>query len=173
MNTLFSLLTPRRALALAFLLAASAMATGYYIQHVDGIEPCPLCIVQRLAFVVSGLIALLGALFGARALVALAFASLAQLAAAAGLGVAAWHSWLVANPPEWAQCGRGFGWMLENNSLVALVPKLFKGEGDCLTVDWTLLGLNIPQWAVLVFVGMLVLTGLAVVGAVRQRRRSR
>ena len=80
MNTLFSLLTPRRALALAFLLAASAMATGYYIQHVDGIEPCPLCIVQRLAFVVSGLIALLGALFGARALVALAFASLAQLA---------------------------------------------------------------------------------------------
>lgn len=173
MNALFSLLTPRRALALAFLLAASAMATGYYVQHVEGIEPCPLCVVQRMAFIASGLVALLGALLGARARVALVFAVLADLIAATGLGVAAWHSWLIANPPEWAQCGRGFGWMLENNSLVALVPKLFKGEGDCLTVDWTLLGLNIPQWAVLVFLGMLVLIGLAAIGAIRQLRRAR
>ncbi len=173
MNTLLTWFSPRRALALAFLLAASAMATGYYVQHVEGIEPCPLCIVQRLAFIVSGAIALLGALLGSRAVFALVFAVLADLAAAAGAGVAAWHTWLIANPPEWAQCGRGFGWMLENNSLVALIPKLFKGEGDCLTVDWTLLGLNIPQWAVLVFLGMLVLTGLAVIGAVRQLRAAR
>lgn len=170
---MISLLTSRRALGLVFVLAAMAMGAGYYAQHVIGLEPCPLCIVQRLAFVTAGALGLLGAVFGARAGVALVFGALTDLAALAGGGVAAWHTWLIAHPPEWAQCGRPFAWMLENNTLVTLIPKLFKGEGDCLTVGWTLLGLNIPQWAVLIFLGMMVLANLAIVGAARALRSAR
>lgn len=164
----FKPFSPRLALGLVFAVAVAAMASGYYVQHVIGLEPCPLCIVQRLGFVGSGLLAGLGALLGARADVAIAFALLADLAAVAGTGVAFWHARLIASPPEWAQCGRPFAWMLENNSLVTLIPKLFKGEGDCLTVGWTLLGLNIPQWSVILFVLMASLCTYAAAVAVRK-----
>jgi disulfide bond formation protein DsbB len=133
------------------------MAGGYYVQHVDGIEPCPLCIVQRLGYISAGGFALLGALLGASVLARRVLGSLAALCAVAGGGVAAWQCWLIANPPQWMSCGRPFAWMLENNSLVSLIPKLFKGEGDCLTVNWTLLGFSIPQWSVAIFSTTLIL----------------
>ena len=169
MTSILSWFPPRRALALVFLAAVVAMSSGYYVQHVIGLEPCPLCIVQRLGFVSAGLLAGIGALLGARAAVLL-FAGLSAMASLAAGGVAAWHAWLIANPPEWAECGRPFAWMLENNSLVALIPKLFKGEGDCLRVDWTLFGFNIPQLALVLFTAMLLLSVIAIVGTVRGTR---
>jgi disulfide bond formation protein DsbB len=155
---LAQLTTPRGLLTLAALMAAGSMASGYYVQHVEGIEPCPLCIVQRLAYISGGSLALLGAVLGSSPWVLRLFAALASLCALGGGGVAAWQCWLIAHPPEWMSCGRPFAWMLENNSLVALIPKLFKGEGDCLTVTWTMLGLSIPQWSVIIFSAFLVLT---------------
>ena len=152
-----TLTQPRSLLLLAAAVAATSMASGYYVQHVEGIEPCPLCIVQRLGYISAGSLALLGAVLGGHDWLRRLFAALASLCALGGGGVAAWQCWLIAHPPEWMSCGRPFAWMLENNSLVALIPKLFKGEGDCLTVTWTLLGLSIPQWSVLIFSTMLVL----------------
>jgi disulfide bond formation protein DsbB len=155
------MLKSRSLLAVVFIMAVVAMSAGYYTQHVVGLEPCPLCIVQRMAYVSAGLAALIGALTGRFVRVRRGFASLTALLAAAGAGVAGWQCWLIAHPPEWASCGRPFYWMLENNSLVALIPKLFKGEGDCLKVDWTLLSFSIPQWSLAIFVVMFIVAALA------------
>ncbi len=137
----------RLLLVVVFLMAVGAMAAGLYTEHVIGLEPCPLCIVQRMAYIGAGIAALAGVLLGRWTMVRRSFAALATLLCAAGAGVAGWQCWLIAHPPPWPSCGRPFAWMLENNSLVTLLPKLFKGEGDCLTVSWTLLGLSIPQWS--------------------------
>lgn len=137
---------------------------GLYLQHVVGLEPCPMCIVQRYALVGVALLALAAALLpraGRLALQALA-------AALAGFGafVAARQSWLQWFPPEIQTCGRDFYGMIEAFPLRRAIPMIFRGTGDCSAVDWTLLGLTIANWSFLNFVALaaVLLAGLALGG---------
>jgi disulfide bond formation protein DsbB len=162
------LATPRRLFTAAVLLVVGAMGAGLYAQYGIGLEPCPLCVLQRVGFVAAGLLALVAALFAHRA-VQLAFGSLALLAALAGGAVAVWHAWLTLYPPESFSCGRPFEWFSDDFPLAVWLPKLFRGAGDCLHQDWTLLGLSIPQWSIALFAGLLLLLGGAVRLAARRR----
>lgn len=155
---------------LIVLLVIAAMGAGYYIQHGLGIEPCPLCIVQRFAFIGVGLVALIGATLAAHRLASLVIAALTSLLALAGAGVAGWHIWIKANPPESFSCGRPFAWMIENMPLTQVVPKLFKGEADCLQESWTLLGLGIPHWSLILFLILVALANFALVQALRTKK---
>lgn len=158
-----------RLFGLIVLLVMAAMGSGYYIQHGLGVEPCPLCIVQRFAFMAVGLAALLGMAVAARRMASIVLAALTSLLAIAGAGVAAWHLWIQAHPPESFSCGRPFAWMIENMPLTQVLPKLFKGEADCLQDTWTLLGLGIPHWSLLLFLLLMALADFAWVQARRQR----
>ena len=64
-------------------------------------------------------------------------------------------------PPASMSCGRPFEWFNEDFPLIVWLPKIFRGDGDCLAVDWTLLGLSIPQWSIVVFVALLALLVVA------------
>ena len=134
----------------------SLMAYGLYLQHAVGLEPCPMCIVQRYALV---LVALLAALAAALPQGAWRWVSAALMAGSAGFGafVAARQSWLQWNPPEIMSCGRDFYGMIESFPLKRAIPMIFKGSGDCSKVDWTFLGLTIANWSFLCFVGVMVL----------------
>ncbi len=158
---------PRLFGAILFLVIA-ALGTGYYIQHGLGVQPCPLCIVQRLAFVAVGIAALLGLVLAARRTASMIVAVITSLLAMAGAGVAAWHLWIKANPPESFSCGRPFAWMIENMPLTDVLPKLFKGEADCLQDTWTLLGLGIPHWSLLLFLVLMALADYALVQLYRR-----
>jgi disulfide bond formation protein DsbB len=137
-----------------------SMAGALYFQHVLGLAPCPLCVLQRVAIIGVGFAAALGLLVaGARA--QLLAATLAIVLAVVGGGIAAWHSWILAFPPESMTCGRPFQWFHEDFPLVQWLPKLFRGDGDCLAVDWTLLGLAIPHLSLLAFVALLVMAAAA------------
>jgi disulfide bond formation protein DsbB len=160
----------QRLFGLIFFLVLAALGAGYYIQHGLGIEPCPLCIVQRLAFVAVGMAALLGLVLAAGRAAAIVLAALTSLLAMAGAGVAAWHLWIKANPPESFSCGRPFAWMIENMPLTQVVPKLFKGEADCLQESWTLLGLGIPHWSLILFLILVALANFALVQALRTKK---
>jgi len=166
---LFSFLTPVWALAAArprLVLAAvaalcvSLLAFGLYLQHVEGLEPCPMCIVQRYAMVLVALVAGLGAAFARRRggvmLTALSMLGLAGF----GAFVAARQSWLQWYPPEVATCGRDFYGMIETFPLQRVVPMIFKGSGDCSAIDWTFLGMTIANWSFLNFglIGAVALT---------------
>jgi disulfide bond formation protein DsbB len=125
------------------------------LQHFEGLVPCPLCVLQRVGFITSGLIAIAGAALAQRPRSLRLVAMAAALAALAGLGVAIWHNWLIAFPPASLSCGRPFEWFNDDFPLIVWLPKIFRGDGDCLAVDWKLLGLGIPQWSVVVFVALL------------------
>jgi len=127
----------------------------FYLQMVKGIDPCPMCIMQRYALLGVGLIALAGALHNRGAWV---YGTLVTLAALAGAGVAARQSWLQLYPPKVMGCGPGLEYMLENFPLTELLPKLFRGEGDCSAVDWTLLGLSIANWGFITFTVIVIVT---------------
>ena len=106
------------------------LAFGLYLQHVVGLEPCPMCIVQRYALVLVALFAGLGFL---RAAGALQMAGSAALLLAVGFGafMAARQSWLQWYPPEVVSCGRDFYGMIETFPLQRALPMIFKGSGDC------------------------------------------
>ena len=126
------------------------LAFGLYLQQVVGLEPCPMCIVQRYALIliaiVSGISAAIQKPAGTRLGIPLVI-----VLALFGAFVAARQSWLQWHPPEFATCGRDFYGMIENFPLQRVVPMIFKGSGDCTAVDWTFLGGSIANWSFLCF----------------------
>ena len=150
---LWNTLSITQAFALLALACTGLLGFGMYLQHVVGLEPCPMCIVQRYAMTLIGVVALLGlvwrSVLGGRVL-----AVLAVLLAAGGAFVAARQTWLQWYPPEVASCGRDFYGMIESFPLQRAIPLIFRGSGDCSKVDWTFLGGSIANWSFVAFVGM-------------------
>ena len=120
------------------------------LQHVVGLDPCPLCIFQRIAYLALALFALLAALLSPRT-ASRWFGALVLVSALTGAGIAGWHAWLQTNP-QGMSCGPGLEAMLENFPLTEVLPKVFRGSGDCSESAWTLVGLTIAQWSLLWFV---------------------
>ena len=156
--------TPRRVFALISLGCVALLAYGLYLQHVEGLEPCPMCIVQRYALIAVALIAGITA-FSARKTLHMTGSALMLPASGFGAFVAARQSWLQWYPPEVASCGRDFYGMIETFPLQRAIPMIFKGGGDCTKVDWTFLGGSIANWSFLCF------TAIAVVALVLMARR--
>jgi disulfide bond formation protein DsbB len=158
---------PRRILALVALACVGMLAFGLYLQHVVGLEPCPMCIVQRYALVLVALVAGIAAFFSGRG-VHVAASGLMVLFSGFGAFVAARQSFLQWYPPEIASCGRDFYGMIETFPLKRAIPMIFRGSGDCTKIDWTFLGLSIANWSFLWFV-FFALVGLVLLA--RQWRR--
>lgn len=148
------------------------MGFGLYLQQWEHLEPCPLCIFQRYAFVVTGLIALIAAIQGPRKIGAWIYGALVAVSAGTGAIIAARQTWLQHNPPNALDCGPDLAYMLDSLPLAQVLPKVFKGEGDCAKVVWKFLGLSIPEWALVWFVLFIIAAALAIVLAPRNARRS-
>lgn len=151
-----AVMRPRNAAGLVFALCLGLLAFGLYLQHGLGLEPCPMCIVQRYALVLIAVCAVLAGLASRPILQHLALAAAVPLACF-GAFVAARQSWLQWFPPESYSCGRDFYGMIETFPLKRAIPMIFRGSGDCTKVDWTLLGLSIANWSALAFAGLLAL----------------
>lgn len=159
---------PRRVLALVAAACVAMLAFGLYLQHVVGLEPCPMCIVQRYALILVALAAGLAAIFRNR-YAHIAGAAGVLLFSGFGAFVAARQSWLQWYPPEITTCGRDFYGMIETFPLKRAIPMIFRGSGDCTKIDWTFLGLSIANWSFLWFCFFAV---VALVLLVRQARGS-
>ena len=159
---------PRRVLALTAVVCVAMLAFGLYLQHVVGLEPCPMCIVQRYALVLVAVLCALTA-FATRKGMLIGGAILTLLMAASGAFVAARQSFLQWYPPEEASCGRDFYGMIETFPLKRAIPMIFKGSGDCTRIDWTFLGGSIANWSFVSFMGI-ALVMLALI--MRQARKN-
>lgn len=160
---------PVRPLGLAlFAVCAALLAVGLYLQHIKGIEPCPMCIMQRYAMLVCGLLGLIAGLHNPRRTGLVVYSGLLAVSALAGAGVAARQSWMQWYPPAVSECGPGLEYMLESFPLSSALPMIFRGAGDCSAIDWTLFGLTIANWSFLVFATILVSLGVYLL----QRRKA-
>jgi disulfide bond formation protein DsbB len=119
------------------------------MQHVVGLEPCPLCIFQRMAFFAVGAFAVLAAALSPGS-VGRGIGVLVLASGLTGFGLAARHVWLQMNP-ESLSCGPGLSIMLENFPLTEVLPKVFAGSGDCAEAGWVFLGLSIAGWSLVWF----------------------
>lgn len=159
-------LPSRRVLNFAgFAICAGLMGFALYAQHVLLLDPCPLCVLQRVATIAVGIIFLVAALHHPHAWGRSVYAVLLFLAAGGGAAVAGWH-WRLQNLPESEvpACGPGLDYMLDNFPLTEALQMVFKGSGECADVVWSFLGLSMPAW---VFIWMI---GLGSVGIWNQLR---
>jgi len=159
---------PRRVLALISAACVAMLAFGMYLQYGQGLEPCPMCIVQRYALIGVALFTGLASLRGGRGWL-LGWGGVALLSSGFGAFVAARQSWLQWNPPEIATCGRDFYGMVENYPLSRAIPMIFRGSGDCTAIDWTFLGGSIANWSFICF----ALMALALVALLWRQRAAR
>src|SRR6476469_1442459 len=138
--------------ALIAVVCASLLAYGiYYLQEELGLEPCPMCILQRYALIAVGVTALVAAIHGPRAWGLWIYSGLVALFSLAGGGIAARHSYLQHFPPKVETCGSDLDFLLGNFPLTQALPKIFAGTGSCSRVDWRFLGLSIPEWTIVWF----------------------
>jgi disulfide bond formation protein DsbB len=137
--------------------AASAALIGYalFAQYVQGLEPCPLCILQRVAVMAAGVLFLVAALHDPAERGARAYGVLIDLVAMAGIVIAARHIWIMAQPPgSVAECGASLDYMMEVLPLHEVLAKVLTGSGECAKLDWQFLGLNMPTWVLIALVGL-------------------
>ena len=158
----------RRVFALLSLVCVALLAYGLYLQHMVGLVPCPMCIVQRYALIFIAIISALTALTRRKGL-QVTGAAVLLVGAVFGAYVAARQSWLQWYPPEVVSCGRDFYGMIETFPLQRAIPMIFKGGGDCTKVDWTFLGGSIANWSFVCFVGMAAVS-LALLWRTSRRR---
>lgn len=149
------MLTNRIANLLGFLACAGMMAYALYAEHVLGLEPCPLCIFQRVATIGLGVVFLTGAIAGPGRLKQRLNAALILIAAAAGASVAGRHLWLQNLPPDQVPaCGPGLDFMLDAFPLARVFEMVFTGSGECANISWSFLGLSMPSWTLICFVAL-------------------
>ena len=137
--------------------AACAALIGYalFVQYVQGLEPCPLCILQRVAVMVVGALFLIAALHNPAERGARVYGVLIDLAALAGIVVAARHMWIMAQPPgSVAECGASLDYMMDVLPLHEVLMKVLSGSGECAKLDWQFAGLNMPTWVLMTLVAL-------------------
>ncbi len=147
--------TPRTIFAFITLSSASLLGFALYNQYVDFLDPCPLCIFQRLAFLWMGLFALLAFVHNPAWVGRRIYAGLIVAGAIFGAAVAGRHIWLQNLPPsEVPECGPGLNYMLENFPLTEALSSVLKGSGSCAEVKWSFIGMSMPAWTLIWYTGL-------------------
>ena len=152
-------LSPRPINFAGFLICAGLIAYALYAQFDLGLDPCPLCIFQRIGIAALGVVFLIAALHNPRRWGTRIYALLIALAALATIGVAARQLYIQHLPPGTIpSCGAPLSMMMRFMPLTAVIRRVLSGSGECGVVNWTFLGLAMPAW-VLIWAAVLGLVG--------------
>lgn len=138
-----------------FLACLGAMAFALYLQYGCGEEPCPLCIFQRIAMIVTGAVFLLAALHAPRRNGRWFYAVFAALTALAGVALAARHVWLQSLRPDMVpSCGAPLDYLLKMMPVTQVVQLVLKGDGSCAVITSRVFGVSLPIWTLIAFTGL-------------------
>lgn len=151
--------TPRIWFFLGFICCFLMLSTGAYFQFVEELEPCPLCISQRIAILITGLIFLIAAIHNPKACGLKAYSITGFITALFGAGISTRHVWIQNLPEEEVpECGPGLEYVFENFPLFDTLKLMLNGTGECAEVLWTFLGISIPGWTLVAFVALAILS---------------
>lgn len=152
-----ALLTPRHLGLAGVLLCFFAMASALYLQHFGGLDPCPLCTFQRVGYVSAGIVFLMGALHNPGMIGRRIYAGIAGLCALYGASVAGRHIWLQNLPADKVpECGPGLDYMLDVFPMKDVLSMVFSGSGECAEIDWTFIGITLPELAFAGFAALII-----------------
>ncbi|MFA0810448.1 disulfide bond formation protein B [Microbulbifer epialgicus] len=151
---------PRITFLLVFLIVASLLGAAFYLEYVRGLEPCKLCITQRVMFLGVGLVSLIAFLHNPATIGRRIYGLLVSVWALGGLYFAGRQLWLQSLPEDQVPaCGPSVSYMLEAFPMADVLKALLTGDGNCAEVQWTMMGLSIPGWSALGFAGLVLFGG--------------
>jgi disulfide bond formation protein DsbB len=140
----------RRPNFIGFAVCAALIAYALYSQFRLGLDPCPLCIFQRVGIALTGVLFLLAALQNPRGAGRTVYGVLISVAALATAAVAARHVYVQHLPPgSLPSCGAPLGMLIKFTPMLQLIKKVLTGSGECGEVNWSFLGLAMPAWVLL------------------------
>lgn len=140
---------------LGFFACVGLLGYAYFSQYVLHLEPCPLCIFQRVGIFTVGVLFMLAAIQGPNVMGRRIYAVLIALAALATIGVAIRHLYIQSLPPGTiSACGASLDIMLKFLPLQEVVTKVLSGSGECAQINWRFLGLAMPAWVLIAAVGL-------------------
>jgi disulfide bond formation protein DsbB len=146
----------RPMMLLGLFITAAMFGTAMYMQHVMYLDPCPLCIVTRVIVLILAVLFLSALILNPAAWGRRVFGTLFTLSSLSAVIVSSRHSWLQHFPPSSeGSCGPGLNYWMDNLPTSEVIQNVFKGTAECSAVSWTLFGLSIPEWSLLVFLGFL------------------
>jgi len=162
------LVTRRKLFLTGFLISVLLIVYVLYTQYVLGLEPCPLCILQRVAVIALGISFLLLALRPPQRKQSKFLTSiLLVMISSAGAGIAARHVWLQNLPPDKVPgCGPGLDFMMANFPLSEVLEMVFSGSGECAEISWSFAFLSMPAWALI----WLIVLGSFGIWSIHQKR---
>ena len=147
--------SPRATNAIVAASCAAMMAIALYMEHVMLLEPCPLCVMQRVMMIAVGDICLIAFLHGPRDWGFRTYAGLSLLCAVGGGGLSSRQLWLQSLPPDQVPaCGASLDYLLEVFPLTEVLAMVLSGDGTCAEVMWSFLGISIPGWTLVAFIGL-------------------
>ena len=151
------LLPPRRpAYLLGFFICAGLMGWALWLQYGLDLEPCPLCVFQRICVISTGVVFLIAAIHNPGRFGAMVYAGLTVFVSGIGAALALWHVWIQAQPKGTvAACGMGLNYMMQTLPLYEVISRVLKGSGECAEQGWLLMGLAIPSWTFVFFIAMI------------------
>ena len=145
------------------------MAAALFMEHQMNLEPCPLCILQRIMVMMTGIIALIAAVHHPRQAGIKVYGGLIIVSAAIGGGVSSRQLWLQSLPAdEVPACGASLDHMLEVFPLADVLTMVLVGDGTCSEIAWTFLGVSIPGWTLVGFVGLIAIGAFQIIRPLRQ-----
>ena len=149
---------------LVFLGCGLLLAVALYMEHAMKLEPCPLCILQRVMVIATGVVALIGAIHNPGVTGTRIYGSLQLLTAGIGAALAIRQLWLQHLPEDQVPaCGPGLDYLLDVFPLTDVLSMILTGDGSCAEVAWTLFGISIPGWTLLGFCGLIAIGLLLII----------
>jgi len=149
--------SPRIFYSIIFAICASLLGFGLYLEHVVGLEPCPLCIFQRVAFIVIAVISLIGTIQNPKKLLERIYTGLILIASLCGAGIAGRQIWLQHLPEDKIpECGPGLEYMLDAFPFIDALRMVLSGSGECAEVQWTFLSFSIAEWSIVCFSALII-----------------
>jgi len=142
-----ALLRPRPWFLLVFVVCSGMLGFALYVQHYLFIDPCPLCVLQRLVYIWIGAVSLLAFLHNPAGVGRAIYGTAVILGGLTGIGIAGRHLWLQSLPADQVpDCGMGLNYMLDTMPFTDVLKEVFYGSGECAEITWTFLGLSMPAW---------------------------
>ncbi len=149
--------SPRIFYSIIFVICASLLGFGLYLEHAVGLEPCPLCIFQRVAFIVIAVISLIGTIQNPKKLLERIYTGLILIASLCGAGIAGRQIWLQHLPEDKIpECGPGLEYMLDAFPFTEALRMILSGSGECAEVQWTFLSFSIAEWSIVCFSALII-----------------
>lgn len=154
---------------LGLILIALLLGSAYYIEIFDHINPCPLCLLQRMCMAALGVIFIIGAFVKFKKCAHLFLGFLGFIVSISGLLLAGRQVWLQYSPPSTSgDCSASLSYLYDVLSIKDLLIQVWKGGMECSQTGGQFLHLSLAAWSLIAFSILFFMVLVQIIRAIKK-----